>query len=250
MLLNYLYPEVGRKWVARGEGNFYRNYNSDLLYVDTETMEVWTSRDTFLRLLPQGVINHDNDLKGEDAAEKFKQIQRRIRLLNEAFLPIDANAFRLSLFMEHQVSDLLQDKLAYVLKTYFGVDLDAISSPLVREAALVLPYVRKYRGDFGFVKKLLGGLMHCPVTMSVGRYSHTDSTRRWIPKVRYDLLISGLNPEQYRERNVELQPLREFISEWFMPFEVRSEILIKEHQSGQQVNTRLTLDYNTEIYKD
>ena len=32
------------------------------------------------------IINQDNDLKGEDAAQKFKKIQRRIRLLNEAFL--------------------------------------------------------------------------------------------------------------------------------------------------------------------
>ena len=29
MLLNYLYPEVGRKWVARGEGNFYDGWMKD-----------------------------------------------------------------------------------------------------------------------------------------------------------------------------------------------------------------------------
>ena len=131
MLLNYLYPEVDKKWIAHGEGSFYRNYNSDLFDYDDETMEAWMARDTFLSLLPQGVINNDNDLKGEDAAEKFKKIQRRIRLLNEAFLPIDTNAFRQRLIVERQVSELLQNKLTYVLKEYFGIDLDALESPLV-----------------------------------------------------------------------------------------------------------------------
>ena len=75
MLLNYLYPEVERKWIAHGEGSFYRNYTNDLLDFDDETMDAWLARDTFLRLLPQGVINNDNDLKGEDAAEKFKKLR-------------------------------------------------------------------------------------------------------------------------------------------------------------------------------
>ena len=52
MLLNYLYPEVGQKWIAHGEGSFYRNYNSDLLEYDDETLNAWTARDTFIRLLP------------------------------------------------------------------------------------------------------------------------------------------------------------------------------------------------------
>ena len=206
MLLNYLYPEVERKWIAHGEGSFYRNYNNDLLDFDDETMEAWLARDTFLNLLPQGVINNDNDLRGEDAAEKFKKIQRRIRLLNEAFLPIDTTAFRQRLYVERQVSELLQNKLSYILKEYFGINLDEVESPLVKEAALMLPY-----------------------------------------RIRYELLIPGLSPEEFRSLNTALQPLREFICEWFIPFEVKCDILIKEHHSEQQVNTRLTLGYNMEL---
>ena len=41
MLLNYLYPEVERKWIAHGEGSFYRNYTNDLLDFDDETMDAW-----------------------------------------------------------------------------------------------------------------------------------------------------------------------------------------------------------------
>lgn len=247
MLLNYLYPEVGQKWIAHGEGSFYRNYNSDLLEYDDETLNVWTARDTFIRLLPEGVINDENDLKGEDVAEKYKQIRRRIQLLNEAFLPIDTNAFRQSMFIEQQVSELLQDKITYVLRTYFNFDLEAVTCPLVKEAALMLPFISKNRGNFGFVKGLLSALLHCQVDMKMGRFSHTDSTRQWIPKVRYDLLIAGLSPSEFREMVESLKPLRDFIREWFIPYEVRCEIYIKEHKSEQQVNTRLTLGYNTEL---
>ena len=194
MLLNYLYPEVDKKWIAHGEGSFYRNYNSDLFDYDDETMEAWMARDTFLSLLPQGVINNDNDLKGEDAAEKFKKIQRRIRLLNEAFLPIDTNAFRQRLLVERQVSELLQNKLTYVLKEYFGIDLDMVESPLVKEAALMLPYISRSRGYFSLVGALLGALLHCQVHTTTGRYSHTDTTLRWLPRVRFELLIPGLSP--------------------------------------------------------
>ena len=247
MLLNYLYPEVERKWIAHGEGSFYRNYNNDLLDFDDETMEAWLARDTFLNLLPQGVINNDNDLRGEDAAEKFKKIQRRIRLLNEAFLPIDTTAFRQRLYVERQVSELLQNKLSYILKEYFGINLDEVESPLVKEAALMLPYVSRMRGNFGYVGALLGALLHCKVKTMTGRYSQTDTTLRWLPRVRYELLIPGLSPEEFRTLNAKVQPLREFICEWFIPFEVKCDILIKEHHSEQQVNTRLTLDYNMEL---
>lgn len=250
MLLNYLYPEVERKWIAHGEGSFYRNYNNDLLDFDEETMEAWLARDTFLNLLPQGVINNDNDLKGEDAAEKFKKIQRRIQLLNEAFLPIDTTAFRQRLYVERQVSELLQNKLSYILEEYFGINLDEVESPLVKEAALMLPYVSRKRGDFGLVGALLGALLHCKVKMMTGRYSHTDTTLRWLPRIRYELLIPGLSPEEFRSLNTTLQPLREFICEWFIPFEVKCDILIKEHHSEQQVNTRLTLGYNMELKND
>ena len=131
---------------------------------------------------------------------------------------------------------------------YFGIDLNQIESPLVKEAALMLPYVSKSRGDFGLVGELMSVLLHCRVKTITGRYSEIDTTRCWLPHVRYELLIAGLSSEEFRVMNAELEPLREFIREWFIPFEVKCEILIKEHHSEQQVNTRLTLDYNTELF--
>ena len=246
MLLNYLYPEEGSRWIAQNEGTFYRNYNQDVLAVDDEKMEVQTSRDSFISLLPQGLLTQESDFRGKDVAEEFKKMQLRLRLLRETFKPLDTFKFRDSIFIERQVDSLLQSKLPYILSTYFGIDLSQIENPYVREAAIILPYVSRRRGDFSFVASLLQVLFKCKVSMSKDRYSHTDTSRRWLPKVRYDLLIPGLSPEEYRERDSELEPLREFLCEWFIPFEVWCEIRIKG--IPRQAGTRPTLDYNTEVY--
>ena len=245
MLLNYLYPENGSRWIAKNEGTFFRNYNSDVLAVDEERMEVETTRDSFISLLPQGLLSLESDLKGEDAAEQFKKTELRIRLLREAFKPIDSLKFQDSLTIERQAASLLQGKLAYILSTYFGIDLSGIENGYVREAAILLPYVSRRRGDFDFIACLLRTLLKCEVSMTKDRYSDTDSTRRWLPRVRYDLLMPGLTPEEYRERDRELEPLREFVCEWLIPFEVWCEIRIKG--IPRQAGTRPTLDYNMEV---
>ena len=118
VLLNYLYPEVGNQWTVQNEGTFYRNYNSDLLAIDAERLKAETARDCFIKLLPQGLITLDTDLKGEDSSEKFKQLQIKLRLLRETFKPIDTFQFRDSVFIEKQVENLLQNKISYVLNTY------------------------------------------------------------------------------------------------------------------------------------
>ena len=100
LLLNYLYPEAGNKWIVQNEGTFYRNYNNDLMSLDEEIAEVQTARDSFIKLLPQGFVTDETDLKGEGAQEKFKELQLRLRLLRETFKPIDTFQFRDSLFIE------------------------------------------------------------------------------------------------------------------------------------------------------
>lgn len=247
LLLNYLYPEAFNQWTAQNEGSFFRNYNSDLLTIDEDHKTVQTARDSFIKLLPQGLLTQETDLKGEDSAEKYKKLELRLRLLREVFKPFDTYRFRESTYLEHQAASLLQGKLSYILKTYFDVDIETIENAYVREAAILLPYVSRRRGDFGFIANLLETLLHCKVNMMTGRYSHSDTTRYWLPMVRYELIIPGLTPEAYREKDKDIEPLREFLSEWLIPFEVWCQIVIKEFNVELQGKTRLTLGYNTEI---
>jgi hypothetical protein len=132
------------------------------------------------------------------------------------------------------------------LKEYYNFDLAAETNALVKEAAVLLPFVSRWRGDFNFVANLLKILIECEVELSIGRYSHIDTTICWLPRVRYDLVIPGLTPETYRERMEEIEPLICFIKEWFIPFDVICEIKIKEHHPISSKLGRVTLDYNTE----
>ena len=218
MLLNYLYPEMESQWIAIDKGTFYRNYNQDALSIDEKEKKVVLARDGFLRLLPDGLLTKNDDLRGEDFAAKYKELEWRRELLNEAFSPFDTYVFLKKLTIERKASELLDQKLTFLLKSYFGFDINKESNALVKEAAILLPFVSRWRGDLGFVANLLGALMNCEVEMTKGRYSHQDTTRNWLP-----------------------------LKEWFVPFEVRCEIDVKEHSQPQNPDGRLTLNYNTEL---
>ena len=135
-----------------------------------------------------------------------------------------------------------------MLKTYFNFDLVAEANPLVKEAAVLLPFVSRWRGDFAFIANLFGALMDCEVERSEGRFSHVDTTVCWLPEVRYRLLIPGLTTEEYRKKTELLQPLIAFVKEWLIPFDVRCDICIREHpDTANVIHESLTLNYNTEL---
>ena len=247
MLLHVLYPELEDRWMVHHDGAFYRNYSRDVMDISPEDAHVWLSRDGYLDLLPQGLFSQEDDLKTGDKQAKHKELLKQRRILSEAFLPFDSFAFRRRLKVEGNLSQLLEDKLDYILKTFFGFDLVAEENPYVREFAVLLPCVRQIRGDFGLLRNLLSRLFHCQVRQKEGRYSDTDDTRQWLPVIRYELNIPGLSSQEFQALYRDVQPLTAFLSEWFVPMEVRLEIVIKQHQAQSQVDRQLTLDYNAQL---
>ena len=156
VLLNYLYPEMEGDWIVDNKGVFYRNYNEDILALYVDEKRVVLSRDGFLKLLPQGILANDDDLKkAKDIATKTKEIERRIHLLNEAFLPFDIWHFRRTLAIERQVAELLRGQVEYLLKEYFGFDLTAEENPYVKRMAPLLPYAKRWRGDVAMLRKVI-----------------------------------------------------------------------------------------------
>lgn len=247
MLLHFLYPELEEKWIVHHEGTFYRNYNRDVLSVEPEEAQVWVSRDSLLRLLPQGLLSPEGELRTSDPDERHDEIQQRLKVLSEAFLPFDSFAFRRRLKAERSIADLLGGKLDYILKHYFGFDFSAEQNPYVRQFAVLLPGIRRWRGDLDLLRSLLSHIFHCEVHLVERRYSETDSTKAWLPEVRYELLIPGLTPEEYRALQADILPLKDFLAEWFIPLDVRLEIAVKHHHADACLNGQLTLDYNTEL---
>lgn len=248
MLLGYLYPELKDRWIVQAEGTFYRTYNEDVMSVDTGTGELQLSRDGFLHLLPDTLISDVNELKGE-GMENYEVVMRRKKLLAQAFVPLDTFAFRKNLHIEQKVSELLNVKIAFILKKYFGIVLSDLTNSYVREVATLLPFVSHRRGDLQFVKLLLQQLFDCEVELDLShRYSDTDSTIAWLPEVRFNLLKLDMDRNEYLEATDELQPLIQFLTEWFIPFELKARFSFRQHGLQQSVNSkRLVLDYNTEL---
>ena len=247
MLLGYLYPELDARWTARCEGTFYRNYNPDILELDPEAAEVSLSRDGLLDLLPQGVLSPEDDLRKDGGGHSHEEVESRLKVLREAFLPFDSLVFRDRLRAERSVSELVDGKLEYVLKTYFGFDLAAEQNPYVREFAALLPGIRRWRGDFGLLRQLLAAMFRCEVALTERRYSETDSTKAWLPAVRYELLKPGLTAAEVQALYRDLQPLTDFLQEWFMPLELRLEIVVRQRPALSGQVGDMTLDYNTEL---
>lgn len=245
MLVNYLYPELMDKWKVQAQGTFYRNYNRDVLTWDADSAEIQLVRDSFIQLLPQGLLYRTEETGQKGRRIDSERLKSRKRLLQDMFQPIDTFAFRSRLNMERQVSSLLESKLQYILSTYFGFDLAAEENPYVRETAVLLPFVSHLRGDLLFVRNLLASLFHCEVLFTTGRYSETDNTRCWLPMVRYELLMPNLSTEEYNRLTEEIRPLCRFLEEWLVPMEAKCFVQIKWKEAD--LSAASVLDYNTRL---
>lgn len=248
MLLEQLYPELTEEWLVRCKGVFYRNYSGDAMRVDAEERQVELARDGFLQLLPASLLTDDAELTDQTATGKrqtqsfksrYEQMQRRLHLLSEAFMPFDTFAFRRRLKIERQVKELIELKLAYVLKTYYDFDLTTEKNEYVLQAALLLPYVAKLRGNVHFVRLLLSTLTGYSVTLRLSTYSDTDHTQYGMPMVRYTFWVDGLDEAGYVAWKHQLDPLFRFIQAHFLPIDAFSEMEIKGHSTSTNM-----LNYN------
>ncbi|MBQ0049063.1 MAG: hypothetical protein KBT12_02320 [Bacteroidales bacterium] len=241
MLLNYRYPERMRQWKVTSKGTFYRNYSSDAMAINLVENKVQLARDGFLRLLPEGLFFNEKSREEESANQR----QWRLMLLSKAFIPIDSFAFRNKLQLEHEVDRLLQEKWDLILHRVFGY---TAQQSIYSEVAGLLPQMRNRKGDLLFVQALLATLCHCPVKLDQShRYSESDSRRCWMPMARFELLVPDLDAPNYRRLHNELDSLTEFIEEWLMPFDVKCDIVVRQHNDAAQPGDNLILDYNTEL---
>lgn len=248
MLLGYLYPEMEQKWNVRCKGSFYHSYTDDAISFDPESGDVNLSRDGFLKLLPDGVISRKDELVGKGFSRNYESVRQRRSLLEDAFAPLDTFTFRHRLAIERTVSELLDEKLDYVLKTYFDTDRSRIEEPLVRETAAILPFVCGRRGDLKFVRALLSDLLDCPVSFDLShRSSGAESCSAWLPKVVFRVEKEGLDSVSYAALRRSLDALADFIREWLMPFETDMEIILRDSVSTSALTAGGMLDYNCKM---
>ena len=230
VLLNHLYPEQSDSWVVSNKGAFYRNYSEDVLQLDAKLSQVSLSRDGLLRLLPQGLVSTKDELK---AAE-------------ELFVPFDSWRFRDSLRAEEDFAYLLENKLNIILKTYYGVDIEAETNPLVREMMKLLPLASSIRGNFHKIGDILMALLNQRVSTHITCYNWSDKTADTQPMVCYKIWVPELTSESYKELEKNIEALKNFLVEWFIPFDTYCAIEIKTEKATSLNNTML-LNYNTKL---
>ena len=246
VLLNHLYPELADQWIVKNKGTFYRNYSEDAMRIDEESGTVSLSRNGFLRLLPQGLITTDDELKGKDFHAKYEELKLRRSQLEELFRPFDSWAFRKTVQVEKQLSELLDGKLDALLKTYFRVDRATEPNAYVREMMGLLPMVSRLRADFGRIGDILSSLLGYHVTTEISRYDWSGWRQDAQPMVLYRAWIPGLKAEDYKALKEDLAAMKDFICEWFIPFDTYCEIEVKSEELAT-LDYQLTLDYNTRL---
>lgn len=246
-LLNYLYPGNAEKWQVNCAGTFYRNYSKDILDIDEKNQQITISRDSFLKLLPSGVIADDDALKGGDFDTKYKELKKREETLRDLFKPVDTLAFRFRLNIERQATDLLQNKLKLMLKHYFNFDIEEEKNPYIKKTAPLLLLVSHLRANYSFIRNLLEILFNCKVEIITGRYTWNENLECSQPSIIFQLIIENLENENYNILINEIEPFKNFINEWFIPFNTYFDISIIHHNHPFVLDNNLTLNYNIEL---
>lgn len=230
VLLNHLYPEQSDSWVVTNKGTFYRNYSEDVLQLDANLSQVSLSRDGLLRLLPQGLVSTKDELKEAE----------------ELFVPFDSWRFRDSLRAEEDFAYLLENKLNIILKTYYGVDIEAETNPLIKEMMKLLPQASSIRGNFHKIGDILKALLNKRVTTHITCYNWSDKTADTQPMVCYKVWMPELTSESYKELEKNIEALKNFLVEWFIPFDTYCAIEIKAEKTTS-LNNAMLLNYNTKL---
>lgn len=246
-LLNHLYPNQMDRWQVNCVGTFYRNYSEDILEIDEEKANILLARDSFLRLLPQGLISDDNALKGNNFEQKYERLKKKEELLRLLFKPVDTLAFRFRLHIENQVTQLSEKKLAFLLKYYFLYDITREKDPYIKRVAPFLLFISQLRANFGFIRDLLACLFNHKVEIHRGLYIWEEDEHCASPAIEFQLIVPNLTAKTYDKLDKAIAPLREFLIEWFIPFDTHCVIDIKQHGHPFTIGESLTLDYNTEI---
>ncbi len=251
VLLNYIYPELSDKWVAKNKGTFFRNYSDDIMDLDTNNNIVELSRDGFLKLLPPGFLANKDEFLGANTSPKARKNvsiaeRKRQELLKDLFVPIDTLNLRNYLKLESNIAKIHNNKLYYILKEYYEIDANEIKNKYID---YILPFVlfsKQLRGDIGFVQSVLSVLLDCKVDMKKGRYTQSHWEACSLPQVEYTLHIPQMTNAQYNELINELNPFFDFIREWFIPFDLHTEFYVRDF-SENTLNKSMTLNYDLNI---
>ncbi|MFR9650578.1 MAG: hypothetical protein SNG35_00945 [Rikenellaceae bacterium] len=245
VLLNYLYPELGEEWIVENLGLFYRNYQEDLISLDEKSHQLSLARSSYLKLLPSGMISNERS-NGSDAEQRENE-RRSIRQLTEIFKPVDSFYFRRSIGNESFLAMMYEQRVEYLLKHIYRYDLKSERSKYVRDMAPLLLLRDRIKGDMGLIRDLLSMLLDLEVKMDIDSYHDNDWSEIVIARVVYTITVEDLSKDRYRLTREELDPLCEFILEWFVPLDMVVVFKIHDTHLDSMIKGDGLLGYNLKL---
>lgn len=245
VLLNYLYPEIGEEWIVENLGLFYRNYQEDLISVDTKSRQISLARSSFLKLLPAGMVS--NEKTNSRDPESRDAERRNIRQLSEIFKPVDSYSFRRSLDNESFLAESYEKRVEHLLRQIYRYDLETEKSELVKRFAPLILLRERIKGDMGLIRDLLREFLELEVNMSFDTFRDNDWSEIMLTRVVYTVVVEGLSQDRYRLKGEELTPLFDFVREWFIPLEIVAEFKIHDTTLESNVRKDGLLGYNLKL---
>jgi len=225
------------------EGVFVRNYSEDLLKLekDGEQTIATLSRDGVFHLLPQGLFFRENQLRVRaiDFEQALEELKKQKKEALAFFKPFDTTYFNLNLQLEQKLNDFAEignDILTnYFLSQYKEEEKN---NKYISKIKILLPFVSQIRGDVLLLVDVLKG------TLSVEKVEVEEIE---LFHQRFIIHKEGMNAEEYRAMDKEMESFFDFFRHWFLPIEQKYDYRIKDYKPPFTLGTELILDYNTHL---
>jgi hypothetical protein len=244
-------------------GCFYRNFCEDIIEINSDNknnIRIFLSRDSIFNLLPETLFFDEQSLlikkksrtkqktkiNKEAVVYEMQKQQSQKKTLKSFFKFFDGKLFDLTLLLEKHVMEILSNKNDLLLKNVLNIDVGKINNKYILKLSHLLLYSNQIRGNLLLINEIIVAALEEKVEIRRKSYFCSEIKESY-SVVEFIIHIKKLSRKQYNELNDLYRPLFLFIAEWFLPFDVDSEYIIKDKAETFILDKKLILDYNTQL---
>ncbi|MFZ4398524.1 MAG: hypothetical protein ACOYO1_00705 [Bacteroidales bacterium] len=245
-------------------GSFYKNFSKDIIEIKmdstNETVLFDISRDGIFHLLPETLFffekrllikkktfNKKNEIAQEYAIkEEIKKQNADRKKLLTFFNYFDTKYFDLSLKLEKKIYEIVEIKVDLILSYFFRYELKDEKNLYIRKIAPLIIYSFQIRANLLLLQKILSVILNNYVEINK-KYLRNDLLPEDIMVIEFIVNIERLSLSEYQNLNIEFKQFFNFISDWFLPYDIDYDFKIKDTSQRFILNKPLILDYNTQL---
>ena len=241
LLVETYFPDV-KEWKASYGSFFSRNYTGDLKSVHPEANSLSLSRNGIYDILPEKMFFDVEELRFKESRElasRISEIYEEEKNIKDYFMPFDSFFFNQSLRLHKVSSHIVDHETEMLLKLFYDYDIEAEENRYVRQLAPTLLHVAELRADLDAIVQMLAEILQCKVDFKVMNQE----------SIVFTIHKKGLSSKEYNDFMKELNPLFDFLQEWFLPMEMECAYKVKDYSQPFVLSSdkALVLDYNTKL---